>query len=104
MATLEKAVAAPAPAAGATLVMVDEDEIYEEPLPYPKMGNGLVLPPEEEDLHLLVDEDVASWSHSWQEAGVWMGAMAGHRVEGLKGMELQLGLMGSGGVAVGVGA
>ncbi|KAL9632357.1 MAG: hypothetical protein Q9164_005367, partial [Protoblastenia rupestris] len=34
----------------AAVVMVDEDEIYEEPLPYPRMGNGLVLPPEEDDL------------------------------------------------------
>ncbi len=55
-------------------------EIYvepEEPLPYPQPGNGLVLPPEEDDEALLVDEDVVSYSHSWVQGGAWMGAMAG---------------------------
>ena len=52
----------------------DEDEgYYEEPLPYPKMGNGLVLPPEEDDLGILVDEDETLYTHSWQDGSSWRG-------------------------------
>ncbi|KAL9130307.1 MAG: hypothetical protein Q9217_001482 [Psora testacea] len=84
-------------------VVMDEDEIYEEPLPYPKMGNGLVLPPEEDDLDIMIDENIATWSHSWQEAGVWKGTLAGQGLDGLGGMGIGRGMVG-GGVAVSVGA
>ncbi|KAL8740775.1 MAG: hypothetical protein Q9190_006552, partial [Brigantiaea leucoxantha] len=49
---------------------VEEDESYDlypesEVLPYPKAGNGIVLPPELEDLELLIDDDFAVFSHVW---------------------------------------
>ena len=64
-------------------VVVDEDEGYsEEPLPYPKMGNGLVLPPESEDVDILVDENEAVYSHSWQDGpDNWKGPFAAEDVD-----------------------
>ncbi|KAL9613178.1 MAG: hypothetical protein Q9167_002255 [Letrouitia subvulpina] len=49
---------------------VEEDESYDlypesEVLPYPKAGNGIVLPPEFEDLSILIDDDTATFSHVW---------------------------------------
>ena len=59
------------------LVLEDDEGYSEEPLPYPKMGNGLVLPPEEEDRDILVDENEAVYSHSWQDgSGTWKGPFA----------------------------
>ncbi len=57
---------------------LDEEEYIEiyveqEPLPYPKAGNGLVLPPDEEDMALLIDEDIVSYSHSWKGSHGWEG-------------------------------
>ena len=57
---------------------LDEEEYIEiyveqEPLPYPKAGNGLVLPQEDDDLGLLIDEDIASYSHSWRGTHGWEG-------------------------------
>lgn len=47
----------------------DEDtyELYSEtdPLPYPKAGNGVPLPPERDDLAFLIDDDVKTFSHVW---------------------------------------
>lgn len=53
----------------------DYIEIYveQEPLPYPKAGNGLVLPPDGEDMALLIDEDFVSYSHSWKGSHGWEG-------------------------------
>ena len=81
----------------------EEEEVYEayvepDPLPYPKAGNGILLPPENEDLELLVDEDVVTYSHSWVGAGGW---------EGPGGMRWPLGGPGIGGMSsipVNVGA
>ena len=83
----------------------EEVEVYEyiepEPLPYPKAGNGIVLPPEEEDLGLLIDEDIVTYSHLWKGPHGW---------EGPKGMRFPWpegplgGGMGGGTVAIGVGA
>lgn len=49
-----------------------EEELYDffaerELLPYPRAGHGVAakLPPESEDLGMLLDEDVVSYSHSW---------------------------------------
>lgn len=47
-----------------------EDEVHRlyaesAPLPYPKAGNGVPLPPENEDLALLIDKDMATFSHVW---------------------------------------
>lgn len=52
-----------------------EFEYFDEPLPYPRAGNGLRLPPEEDDLGLLIDDDVITYSHSWIDRGVRTGAM-----------------------------
>lgn len=51
----------------------------EEPLPYPRAGNGIPLPPENEDLDILIDEEVVTYSHSWidNKVGGWVGAMRG---------------------------
>ncbi|MCJ1463583.1 hypothetical protein MMC07_002191 [Pseudocyphellaria aurata] len=47
----------------------DEDTyvLYSEtdPLPYPKAGNGVPLPPERDDLAFLIDDDVQTFSHVW---------------------------------------
>ncbi|KAI4215320.1 MAG: hypothetical protein LQ351_002220 [Letrouitia transgressa] len=49
---------------------VEEDESYDlypesEALLYPKAGNGIVLPPELEDLSILIDDDTSTFSHVW---------------------------------------
>lgn len=49
---------------------VEEDESYDlypesEALPYPRAGNGIVLPPELEDLSILIDDDTSTFSHVW---------------------------------------
>lgn len=46
----------------------DHDDTYElysetDPLPYPRAGNGVRLPPESDDLSLLIDDDVQTFSH-----------------------------------------
>lgn len=48
----------------------DDEDTYElyvetDPLPYPKAGNGVLLPPEHDDLALLIDDDVQTFSHVW---------------------------------------
>ena len=90
-------------AAAATVADLEEDA-NEEPLPYPKMGNGLVLPPELDDLDFMVD-DGSTFSHSWQEGGRWRGPL-GERGIGrglVMDMGLGMGVMG-GGVPIRVGA
>jgi len=95
-----------AAAAGNIIMQLPEgeaEEIYEvyvepEPLPYPKAGNGIKLPPENDDLEFLIDEDVATYSHSWFHAGGWAGSMRG---AGGGGMGMNFG---GGGVVIGVGA
>ena len=95
----------------------EEAEVYEyiepEPLPYPKAGNGIVLPPEEEDLALLIDEDIVTYSHLWKGPHGWEGpkGMRFPWPEGpLGGSGVGGGGMGGGGVmaggrvAIGVGA
>lgn len=81
---------------------LEEEEYYEvyiepEPLPYPKPGNGVVLPPEDEDLSLLIDEDVVTYSHLWKGFHGW---------EGPRGMPWLNAdnLHGVGAVPIGVGA
>ena len=54
----------------------EEEEVYEiyvepDPLPYPKAGNGILLPSENEDIELLIDEDVVTFSHSWMGDRQW---------------------------------
>ncbi|KAL6718784.1 hypothetical protein ACLMJK_003018 [Lecanora helva] len=91
---------------------LDEEEyieiyIEQEPLPYPKAGNGRVLPPEmdDQDLGLLIDEDVGCYSHSWRGSHGWEGpggmswGAAGAGSAGVGGMDAV-----AGGVAVSVGA
>ena len=55
----------------------DEEELYvyvePDPLPYPKAGNGLLLPPEDEDLEILIDEDIVTYSHLWKGPAGWEG-------------------------------
>lgn len=34
-------------------------------LPYPKAGNGVRLPPECDDIEILIDDDGTSFSHRW---------------------------------------
>jgi len=41
-------------------------EVEDDVLPYPKAGNGLRLPPESEDLDLLIDDDTTTFSHTWE--------------------------------------
>lgn len=36
-----------------------------DPLPYPKAGNGVRLPPENDDIGILIDDDEATFSHRW---------------------------------------
>lgn len=92
---------------------LDEEEYIEiyveqEPLPYPKAGNGLVLPKEEDDLGLLIDEDVVTFSHSWKGRHGWEGPGGiswGAVRDGMGGGPLGPGIGNAGtGVAVGVGA
>lgn len=81
-----------------------EEELYDffaerELLPYPKAGHGVAakLPPEMDDLGILVDEDVITYSHSWGWTGDDLFG-TGFGNEGLGGW-------GEGGrVGVGVGA
>lgn len=40
------------------------DTGYDEDLPYPKAGNGIVLPPEREDMAWLIDDDYETFSHT----------------------------------------
>ena len=55
----------------------DEEELYvyvePDPLPYPKAGNGLHLPPEVDDLDILIDEDIVTYSHLWKTPLGWEG-------------------------------
>ena len=55
----------------------DEEEIYvyvePDPLPYPKAGNGLLLPSEDDDLDILIDEDIVTYSHLWKGPAGWEG-------------------------------
>lgn len=37
---------------------------YDDDIPYPKPGNGIVLPPESADLEWLVDDDYETFSHT----------------------------------------
>lgn len=91
---------------------LDEEEYYEvyvepEPLPYPKAGNGLVLPPEEDDVAILIDEDVVSYSHAWKGRQGWeeRGVMGWRPVAPPPLPPLHhMGMAGGGGVAIGVGA
>lgn len=62
----------PAPALGsaANPITGNDDDSYDlysesDPLPYPKAGNGIPLPPEEDDLAFLIDDDVVTFSHCW---------------------------------------
>lgn len=76
---------------------LDEEEYYEiyvepEPLPYPKAGNGLVLPPEDNDLEFLIDEDVVTYSHSWRSTHGWEGPGA-----------MNWGGVGGAGMGIGIG-
>ncbi|KAK0513462.1 hypothetical protein JMJ35_004448 [Cladonia borealis] len=88
----------------------EEVEVYEyiepEPLPYPKAGNGIVLPSEEEDLSLLIDEDIVTYSHLWKGPHGWEGpkGMRFPWPEGPLGGGAGGGGMGGGRVAIGVGA
>lgn len=54
-----------------------DEELYvyvePDPLPYPKAGNGLLLPPEDDDLDILIDEDIATYSHLWKGPAGWEG-------------------------------
>ncbi|SLM41254.1 Zinc finger, RING/FYVE/PHD-type [Lasallia pustulata] len=50
----------------------DEESEYEELLSYPKAGNGIKLPPESEDLAVLVDDDMIAFSHTWRDTGFEM--------------------------------
>lgn len=36
-----------------------------DPLPYPKAGNGVRLPPENGDIGILIDDDEETFSHRW---------------------------------------
>ena len=55
----------------------DEEELYvyvePDPLPYPKAGNGLLLPPEDDDLDILIDEDIVTYSHLCKGPAGWEG-------------------------------
>lgn len=36
-----------------------------DPLPYPRAGNGVRLPPEGDDIGIMMDDDEATFSHRW---------------------------------------
>lgn len=61
--------------------------IYSEsgPLPYPKSGNGIPLPPESDDIGFLIDDDVVTFSHSW--------CRPGGDLFGLGALERQIGMV-----------
>lgn len=87
------------------IVSQEEEEYYEvyvepEPLPYPKAGNGIVLPPEDDDLALLIDEDIVTYSHSWKGSHGWEGPGGMTWSGGMPNSALG----GGGAVAIGVGA
>ena len=62
-----------------TAIAEAEDEYYEEDdvLPYPKAGNGIQLPPESEDISILLDDDIATFSHLWMEESTTLQADKG---------------------------
>ena len=59
-----------------TAIAEAEDEYYEEDdvLPYPKAGNGIQLPPESEDINILLDDDIVTFSHSWMKGSTILRA------------------------------
>ena len=63
----------------ANTAIAEAEEFYEEDdvLPYPKAGNGVQLPPECDDVDILLDEDIVTFSHSWMEGSKLMRANAG---------------------------
>ena len=67
----------PAPPVQVLEAAADEEELYiyvePDPLPYPKAGNGLLLPPEDDDLDILIDEDIVTYSHLWKGPAGWEG-------------------------------
>ncbi|KAK4693834.1 hypothetical protein P7C71_g3637, partial [Lecanoromycetidae sp. Uapishka_2] len=79
------------------------NEVYvePEPLPYPKAGNGIVLPPEDDDLALLIDEDIISYSHSWKGSHGWEGPGGMNWVNGMPNNAMGVG---GGAIAIRVGA
>jgi hypothetical protein len=73
-------------------------QVYIEPetLPYPKSGNGIVLPPEDEDLSLLIDEDVVTYSYLWKSSNGWEGPrgmpwLNGDGTHGVVGVSIDVG-------------
>ena len=55
------------------------EEYYEaDILPYPKPGNGIMLSPESEDISILLDDDVVTFSHSWLEGASMVSAGDGY--------------------------
>lgn len=80
-----------------------EFEYYDEPLPYPRAGNGVRLPPEDDDLALLIDEDTVAYSHSWIDNGrAWTGAMGSSNNDG--GGDFSMNGIRGGGAPIQVGA
>lgn len=62
--------AVPVPGFAATPITGDDDDTYDlysesDPLPYPKAGNGIPVPPEDDDLAFMIDDDVVTFSHRW---------------------------------------
>lgn len=86
----------------ATLEPEDAD-LYEEfvdELPYPKAGHGIQLRPESEDLDILVDENVAGFSHCWKGIAEMMHE-AGWPPRGDRGLMAQKGVRTANGVGLG---
>ena len=56
-----------------------EEEFYEDEdvLPYPKAGNGVRLPPEQDDLSILLDDDTGTFSHVWEGIPEMMASASG---------------------------
>ena len=92
----------PAPPVQVLEPTADEEELYvyvePEPLPYPKPGNGLVLPPEDVDFDILIDEDIATYSHLWKGPAGWEGP------NGMRWPFPQSGIGAMGAHQIGVGA
>ena len=61
--------------------MTDYYGFYPEigPLPYPKAGNGVRLPPECDDIEILIDDDETTFSHQWNWDSTTTTAGAGRR-------------------------